>query len=424
MIDIKLIRENPRLIKENQKKRRQDIKIVDKVIKLDEEWRRLKYQVDSLRSQRNKISLEINQLKKQKKDASLLIKKAKSIPGEINQIEEKAKILEQEINISMSQIHNITHNTVPTGKDATKNKVLKIIGKPKKFSFKPKSHVELGESLNILDFDKSAKTSGKGFYILKGKLALLNQALIRFAIDFMKKKGYTYIETPLLLKKNILMGALDNAEFQKSIYETKEEDLALIGTAEHSLLGMHAHDCFKLKELPKKYFSYSMCFRREIGSHGIDEKGLFRTHQFNKVEQFIFCLPKDSPKYYDELLKNSIGIFKLLKIPIRALEMCSGDLAAWKAKSADLEFFSPRQKQYVEIGSLTNCTDFQARNLNIKYIDSNNQRQFVHTLNNTALATSRALVAIMENFQTKQGTIKIPKVLWKYTGFKEIGQEK
>lgn len=428
MIDIKLVRENSKLVKENIRKKFQNEKLplVDKVKKLDEDWRGLKYKVDKLRAERNKISKEINQTKKSRdeKKAKILIKKAKQIPGKIEKIEIKTKKLSDEINKTMIQIPNIIHESVPIGKDDSENVEIKKIGKPRKFDFKIKNHVDLGEKLGVLNFEDSAKVSGKGFYYLKKDLALLNIALIKFAIDFMEKKDYTYIEPPLMLRKSILSAALDTEEFSKTIYEIKDEDLNLIGTSEYSLLGMHSNKTFKEKELPKKYFAYTMCFRKEIGSHGISEKGLYRTHQFNKVEQFVFCKPEDSYKYYEEMMNNSIELFKKLEIPTRVLEICSGDLATWKAKSADLEFWRPTTKAYEEIGSLTNCTDFQARDLNIKIQKTNGERVFAHTLNNTVIATSRALIAIMENNQQKDGSIKIPKALWPYmNGKKKIVQK-
>jgi len=429
MIDIKLIRENPNLVKENIKKKFQNEKIalVDKVKKLDEEWRILKYKTDNLRRERNKISDEINRAKKSKdiKKSKELIKKAKAIPGKIEKIEKKEKRVYKEIKKIMLQIPNIIHESVPIGKDEGENKEIKKIGAKKKFDFKIKNHAELGEALGVLNFVSSAKTSGKGFYYLKGDLALLNQAIIKFAIDFMVKKGYIYIEPPLMLKKEILSAALDMEEFEKTIYEIKDEDLNLIGTSEYSLLGMHSNETFKEKDMPKKYFSYTMCFRKEIGSHGINEKGLYRTHQFNKVEQFVFCMPEDSDKYYEEMMNNSIELFKKLEIPTRVLEMCSGDLTTWKAKSSDLETWRPTTESYEEVGSLSNCTDFQARNLNIRVQKKNSEMIFVHTLNNTAIATSRALIAVMENNQQKDGSIKIPKVLQDYMyGKKKIEIDK
>jgi len=427
MIDIKLVRENPELVKDNIKKKFMNnrLPLVDKVRKLDEEWRKLKYKGDVLRSERNKISQEINQAKKQKKDAKALIKKAKEIPRKIATKEGKAKKLGVQIHKIMQDIPNMILPGVPIAKEEKDAKVIKKIGKSKEFAFKPKDHAVLGEKLKVLDFVRSAKISGKGFYILKGDLALLNQALIKYAIDFMQEKGYTYIEPPLMLRKKILGAALDLGEFEKTIYEIKGEDLSLIGTSEHSLLGLHANELFAEKELPKKYCSYTMCFRKEIGAHGINEKGLYRTHQFNKVEQFIFCKPEDSEKYYEEMLENSVELFKELEIPTRVVEMPSGELGTWRARYTDLETWRPTTKTYEEVGSISNCTDFQARNLNIKVQLRNGEKAVVHTLNNTVVATSRALIAIMENNQQKDGSIKIPKPLQKYmNGQKKISGEK
>lgn len=422
MIDIKLVRENPELVKENIKKKFQDEKLslVDKVKKLDEEWRKLKYKEDGLRSERNNISKEINKFKKQKKDASGLIKKAKQIPGKIEKLEVKRKKLEEKIREIMYKIPNIIHKSVPVGKDDSENVEIRKVGKIKKFNFPVKNHVELIETLGVGDFDASAKVSGKGFYYLKKELALLNQALIRFTIDFMQKKGYEYIEAPLMLNEKSIYASMDKEAIEESVYSIKGEDLNLIGTAEQSLLAMHTNDTILESDLPKKYFSYSMCFRKEIGAHGINEKGLWRTHQFNKIEQFIFCKPEESEKLYSELLKNSEMILKELELPYRVLQLCTGDLADWKYQSADLEVYRPTINNYGEVVSLTNCIDYQARKLNIKCIDKKGNRRVLHTLNDTALATSRIMVAILENNQQKDGSVKIPKVLWKYVGFKVI----
>ena len=418
MIDIKLIRENPELVKENIKKKFQDEKIplVDKIKALDEKWRKLKYKEDDLRRERNNISKEINELKKNKKDAKQEIKKAKKIPEKIEKLQVKRKKLEEKIREIMYKIPNMIHKSVPVGKDDSENVELKMVGKIRKFNFPVKNHVELIEALGLGDFDASAKVSGKGFYYLKKELALLNQALIRFAIDFMQKKGYEYIETPLMLNEKSIYASMDKYAIKESVYSIEEENLNLIGTAEQSLLVMHSNDTILETELPKKYFSYSMCFRKEIGAHGINEKGLWRTHQFNKVEQFIFCKPEDSEKLYEELLKNSEEILKELELPYRVLQLCTGDLADWKYQSADLEVYRPTTKNYGEIVSLSNCTDYQARKLNIKSIDEKGNRRILHTLNNTALATSRIMVAILENNQQKDGSVEIPKVLWKYMG--------
>jgi seryl-tRNA synthetase len=427
LLDIKLIRENPDLIRENIKKKFQPdrLKNLDKLLKADTEWRKLKKEIDDLRHKRNDVSQQINQAKKQGGDVKKLLAEAKKIPELIDEKEKKALLISEEVEEELAQIPNIIHESVPSGKDESENKVIKTCGKPKKFDFTPKTHVELVESLGIADFETSAKTTGAGFYFLKGELALLNQALIRFAIDFMTKKGYLYVETPLMLKKQVLSAAVDLPEFEKLIYEVKGEDLGLIGTAEHSILSMLVGSEIPEDKLPQKIFSYSMCFRKEVGSHGINEKGLWRTHQFNKVEQFIFCKPEESYKYYDELLKNSEEIFQALELPYRINEFCSGALSSWKSKSADLEAWRPTLNDYGELGSLSNCTDFQARDLNIKVVRKNGNREVLHTLNNTAIATSRTMVAILENYQNKDGTITVPKVLQPYMiGIKVIGKKK
>ena len=422
MLDINLIRTNPKLIKENLKKRNQANKapIVDTLLKLDQEWRSIKQGIDRLRHLRNKISLEINILVKQKKDTTTKIKEVKEIPEKIRILEEKAEHLSEKIADLHKTLPNIMHDSVPLGKNEKDNKIIRKWGTIPKFAFTPKNHVELIENLHIGNFDKSAFISGNGFYFLQGELAILNQALIHFAIDFMQKKKYTYIETPLMVRRKILDAAFDTIELEKTIYKVEGEDLDLIGTSENSLLGFHADETLKEEELPKKYFSYSMCFRKEIGSHGINEKGLWRTHQFNKIEQFIFCKPEDSYKHYEELLKNAEQIYQKLKLPYRVVEMCSGELSSWKAKSCDIEVYRPTMKEYGEVGSLSNCIDYQARKLNIKIIRKDNTREVLHTLNNTALATSRAMVAILENYQRKDGSIKVPTVLVPYCGFTKI----
>jgi len=426
MIDIKFIRETPELVKENIKKKFQDEKLplVDKVKKLDEDWKKLKYNEDVLRSKRNKISKKINELKKAGKKAVKELEEAKSIPEKIAKSEEKRKKMEEEIKKIMYKIPNIIHKSVPLGKDESENVEVKKWGKIPKFSFPIKNHVELIETLGIGNFDASARVSGKGFYYLKNELALLNQSLIRFGIDFMKEKGYKYIETPLMLNEKSVYASMDKKAIEESVYSIDDEDLNLIGTAEQSLLAMHSGDTILEWELPKKYFSYSMCFRKEIGAHGINEKGLWRTHQFNKVEQFVFCKPEDSEKIYDNLLENSEKILQELELPYRVLQLCTGDMADWKYQSADLEVWRPTTNSYGEVVSLSNCTDYQARKLDIKCVDKKGNRRILHTLNDTAIATSRIMVAILENNQQKDGSIKIPKALWKYTGFKEIRGEK
>ncbi|MFW6220121.1 MAG: serine--tRNA ligase [Nanoarchaeota archaeon] len=427
MIDIKLIRENKELVKENIKKKFQDekIKLVDEIIKKDKENRKLMKEAQELRHKRNDISKKINEYKKNKKDITNLVNEAKQIPIQIKEIEEIQKNLELDIEELLKQIPNIIHKSVPIGKDDKENVEIEKFGKIKEFDFKIKSHSEILESLNLADFETASNISGNGFYILKSDLALLNMALINFARDFMIKKGYNYYEPPLMIRKEVLDGVYSNEEINEQSYKIKNEDLYLIATSEHPLIGMFINKTIDKKDLPIKITGYSVCFRKEIGSHGIDEKGLFRTHQFHKQEMIVICEPKDSYKYYDEMINLSIDLFKQLEIPIRHLECCSGDLGDLKAKSADLEAWSPRKNGYIEITSCTNMEEAQARRLNIKILDEKNNRYFAHTLNNTAIATSRALVAIVENFQNKDGSVNIPKVLWPYmNGIKKLTLKK
>lgn len=429
MIDIKLVRENPKLVKENIKKKFQDKKLplVDKLKRLDEDWRKLKYKEDGLRSERNKISKEINEAKKKKEDVFKLIKNAKAIPGKIAKLETQRKKLEAQIRELQIEIPNIMSKNVPIGKDDSKNLPSKVIGKPKKIGFPVKSHVKLLEGLGLADFDSSARVSGTGFYYLEGDLALLNFALISYAKDIMVKKGYKYVETPLLIRESILDKVTDLNDKQQQIYLVEDQPkMALIGTSEHSLIGRYAGQEINEKNLPIKQTSYSMCFRKEIGAHGIDEKGLFRTHQFNKIEMIVICKPdiKESERFYKEMQETTIEIFKKLEIPIRVLKICSGDLGDLKYEQVDIEAYSPRKKAYYEVGSCSNLTEAQARKLGIS-TRIKGEKVTPHTLNNTAIATSRALVAIVENNQQKDGSIKIPKVLWPYmNGLKVIKSKK
>ena len=424
MLDIKFIKENEKFVKENMKKKfqKEKLHLVDKIIELDAKWRKLKYDEDKLRSGRNKISKEINELKKNKDDASKLINKAKVIPGKIKKSGEKRKKLEKEILGVQTEIPNIMSKRVPIGKDDSENVEGKKYGKPKKFSFKVKDHVQAMENLGMADFDSSARVSGTGFYYLEDKIALLNMALINYARDIMVKKGYKYVETPLLLREGIIDRVTDLNDKQNMIYLVEDEPkMALIGTSEHSLIGRFVDQEINEKELPIKHTSYSMCFRKEIGSHGLDEKGLFRAHQFNKVEMVVICKPevKESEKFYQEMQDIAVEVFKGLEVPIRILKICSGDLGDLKYEQIDVEAWSPRTNKYYEVGSCSNLTESQARKLNIT-TRINGERKTPHTLNNTVIATSRALKAIIENHQQKDGSIKIPKALWKYTGFRAI----
>ncbi|MCK4647683.1 serine--tRNA ligase [Candidatus Pacearchaeota archaeon] len=420
MIDIKDLRENPEAYRKNTKKKGKDVLIIKEVLGIDEEWRKIKLKLDKLRSERNKISKKINEEKKSGGNVSLLLKKAKEIPDKIRKLGEKEKEVYGRLKEKLYDVPNLMHEKVPVGKDDSDNVVRKKVGKIPKFGFPVKNHVEIVERLGIADFDASAKTSGSGFYYLKGDLALLNRALINFTNDFMEKKGYSYIEPPLMVDKKVTKAKGDFEAFKNALYKIEGEDLYLIPTAEDAILGMLSGKTIIEEKLPLKFYGYSMCFRKEIGSHGINEKGFWRTHQFNKVEQFIFCHPKDSWGYYEELKKNSEEIMKKLGLPYRIVECCTGDLADWKARSEDIEVYRPTLKSYGEVISLSNCTDYQARDLNIRGLSKKGERYVLHTLNNTALATSRIMVAIIENYQQKDGTIKIPKVLIPYMNGKKV----
>ncbi|MBI4448306.1 serine--tRNA ligase [Candidatus Woesearchaeota archaeon] len=415
MFDIKLIRENPELVKANIRKKAQKekLRLVDDLAAKDKKFRALKLELDELRAKRNSLSQQINEAKKNKEDVGAVLEEAKLLPLKIKEKEEGFSLLQEEITASLKKIPNMMHKDVPVGKDSSENPELRRWGKIPKFDFEVKNHVELAEGLGLAEFDASAKTTGNGFYFLKGDLALLNLALIQLAVSHLAKKGYKYVEPPLMVHKNICDAAagaiLEN--YEKVIYKVEGDDLHLIPTSEFAVLGMHSEEAFEHTQLPLRYVAYSMCFRKEVGSHGINEKGLWRTHQFNKVEQFIFSPPNDSWKYFDELMKNSEELIQLLGLPYRVIECCTGDLGDWKARSFDLEVWRPTLGEYGEVGSLSNCTDYQARDLNIKVINKDGSREVLHTLNNTAIATSRVMVAILENYQQKDGSILVPKVL-------------
>lgn len=418
MIDIKLLRENPELFKKNMidKNLADKVDVIDEVLSYDTKWRDIKKQIDDLRKSRNELSRQANEAKKAGNDELFqkTLTEVKEIPNKIKSLEDTGAEIIRSLNKNLGKIPNLMHESVPLGKDDSENPVIKTVGVPRDFAFEVKNHVELAEKLGVANFERASELSGNGFYVLKGELALLNQAIIRFALEHMQKKNYTYIEPPLMIRKKVLDAAMDTDEFSATIYKLDGEDLNMIGTSEHALLGLHESEAIDEKQLPLKYYSYSMCFRKEVGSHGINEKGLWRTHQFNKVEQFIFCKPEESYAMYDELLQNSEELFQALELPYRIVECCSGDLAMWKAKSCDIEVYRPTTKEYGEVTSLSNCTDFQARGIGTKVLRRDGKREFLHTLNNTAIATSRVMVAILENFQNADGSVDIPKALQPY----------
>jgi seryl-tRNA synthetase len=417
MIDIKLIREDAESVKENIKKKFQEEKLplVDKVKKLDDEWRALKQEEDKLRSERNKISKEISEAKKEKDEtkSERLMNQAKKIPGKITASEEKRKQLEEEIKTIMYKIPNMIHESVPIGKDDSENVEVEKFGKPKIPEFEIENHAELAEKLEGVDFDSARETSGNGFYFLTGDIALLHSAVLTYAKDFMIRKGFSFILPPFMIRSDVVKGVMSFEEMDAMMYKIEGEDLYLIGTSEHSMIGRFINKTIQSKNIPLNLTSYSPCFRKEGGSHGIEEKGFYRVHQFEKQEMIVICEPEDSYVWYDKMLNFTVEFFRSLDIPVRILECCSGDLADLKTKSADVEAWSPRQKKYWEAGSCTNMEEAQARRLNIK-LDNGKERYFAHTLNNTVVASPRALIALMENNQQEDGSILIPKPLQPY----------
>ena len=426
MLDIKFIRENADIVKADLKKRNDPEKLnwVDDLTAKDKEYRHLLAELELLRNRRNIISQEINQLKKEGRDIKDKLNEAKELPEKIAKEEEKVNSLKEKITYYLMRLPNILHKSVPFGKDETENKLVRKAGIIKKFNFELKTHGELIENLGLGNFDQAANVSGKGFYYLIGDLALMELALQRFAVDSLIKKGYKLVEPPLMLRRKPYEGVTDLGDFETMMYKIEGEDLYLIATSEHPMAALHMGRGFSEEELPLKYCGVSPCFRKEIGSHGVDEKGLFRVHQFNKVEQFIFCKPEDSWKLHEELIKNAEELFKKLKLPYRIVSICTGDIGIVAAKKYDLEAYMPREKAYKELVSCSNCTSYQAVRLNIKY-RKNSAKEYIHTLNSTAIATGRALRAIIENYQQKDGSIKVPAALVKYmNGIKVIGKKK
>lgn len=417
MLDIKLIREKPQIIKKNLKKRKDEEKIkwVDDAVELDKKWRASLKKAERLRKKRNEVTREIAQLKTEKKSASKQIKEIKSIPEKIRKLEEKNRKYREKLDWYLMRLPNLLHESVPAGKEDEDNVVVRTWGKTPSFDFKPKNHLEILQDLGLIDSERAAKVAGHGFFYLKDKLALLDYALIKFTIDFMIKRGYVLIEPPFLLKRKPYEGVVDLDDFENVMYKVENEDLYLIATAEHSMAAMFMNEVLDKKDLPIKLVGVSPCFRKEIGSHGKYTKGLFRMHQFNKVEQFIFCLPDQSWKLFEEMQKNAEELYKQLGLPFRVMNVCTGDIGSIAAKKYDTDVWMSDGK-YREIGSNSNCTDYQARRLNIKYREGEGlpPKGYVHTVNNTAIATSRTMLAILEVYQQKDGSVKIPKVLVPY----------
>ena len=419
MIDIKLIRENPELVKENIKKKFQDekLELVDEVKKLDEEYRALRVRADELRGRRNTISKEIGQLMKQglKDKAEEVKAEVAKIAKEIEESEVKEIELEAAIKKIMMVIPNIVDPSVPVGKDDSENVEIEQFGTKREFDFEIPYHVDIMERLDGIDLDAARKTSGNGFYYLKGDIARLHSSILSYARDFMINRGYTYYIPPFMIRSDVVTGVMSFSEMENMMYKIEGEDLYLIGTSEHSMIGKFIDTIIDENELPQKLTSYSPCFRKEVGAHGIEERGVYRIHQFEKQEMIIVCKPEDSMNYYNEMWKNSVDFFLSMDIPVRTLECCTGDLADLKVKSCDVEAWSPRQKKYFEVGSCSNLGDAQARRLKIR-IKGEKGNYFAHTLNNTVVAPPRMLIAFLENNLNADGSINIPKALQPYMG--------
>ena len=422
MLDIRLVRENPELVKENIKKKFQEEKLhlVDEVLELDEKGRAVKTEGDNLRAERNKVSKEIGALMGQgKKDEA---ETAKAHVGEINDrlthIEEETRKFEEEIKMRMQKIPQIIDESVPLGKDDSENVENDRYGEPVVPDFEVPYHVDIMESFDGIELDAARETSGSGFYYLKGDIARLQSGILSYARDFMIDRGYTYYIPPFMIRSEVVTGVMSFEEMENMMYKIEGEDLYLIGTSEHSMIGKFINTINDEEKMPLKMTSYSPCFRKEVGAHGIEERGVYRIHQFEKQEMVIICKPEDSKKFYDELWNNTIDFFRSLEIPVRTLECCSGDLADLKVKSVDVEAWSPRQQKYFEVGSCSNLGDAQARRLGIK-LRGEDGTYFAHTLNNTVVAPPRMLIAFLENMLQADGSVKIPEPLRMYMGGKE-----
>ena len=421
MLDIKFLRTNPDVVKENNKKKFQDEKLplVDKVIELDAEYRAAKGRGDELRALRNSVSKEIGGLMAQGKrdEAEVVKQKVKDMADELAALQVKEGELEAEIRKIMLIIPNIIDDSVPIGKDDSENVEIQRYGEPVTPDFEVPYHVDIMENLNGIDLDSARKTSGNGFYYLCGDIARLHSAILSYARDFMIDRGFTYYIPPFMIRSDVVTGVMSFAEMENMMYKIEGEDLYLIGTSEHSMIGKFIDTFTPENELPKTLTSYSPCFRKEVGAHGIEERGVYRIHQFEKQEMIVVCKPEDSMKWYDVLWQNSVDFFRSLDIPVRTLECCSGDLADLKVKSCDVEAWSPRQQKYFEVGSCSNLGDAQARRLGIR-VKGKDGNYFAHTLNNTVVAPPRMLIAFLENNLNADGSINIPKPLQMYMGGK------
>ncbi len=419
MIDIKLLREQPELFKQDLEKRKDTVRIqwIDLILNKDKEYREILKENQELRSKRNSISREIAEAKKKGESAEDLLKLASEIPKKVKENDEKVESLKSEIDTYLMKFPNLMHESVPFGEDDEDNVEVATFGEKKKYSFKVKSHADLTDKESIADMPRAAKIAGSRFWYLKGDLALLDMALQKYAIDFMCKKEYTLIQPPFMMNRKAYEGVTDLGDFEDVMYKIDGEDLYLIATSEHPMVSMYMDEILDESMLPIKFVGVSACFRKEAGSHGKDTKGIFRGHQFNKIEQVVLCKPEDSWKLHEEIVKNAVDYWDSLGLHFRKVNICTGDLGTVAAKKYDLEVWMPSQEKYREIVSGSNCTDYQARRLRIRYRTTDEGKQvnkFVHTLNSTCIATSRALTAILEQNQNEDGSITIPEVLQPY----------
>lgn len=416
MLDPKLLRDNPDKIRNMLEARAVKFPL-DELISLDKDRRELIVKTDEFRKKRNEVSLEISKKKKMGEDASGLIDQMQTVSDSLKKLEDEQLKTEDKFAKLSLTLPNMLHESVPIGKDETANKEIKKWGNIPTFDFEIKDHIDLTQSLDLVDLERAAKVSGARFYYLKNQLVRLNQALLQFALDFLAEKNYTPIQTPFLINRSAMEGAIIAQDFEEVIYKIEGEDLYLIGTSEHAVASMHSDEIIDGKKLPLRYAGVSTCFRKEAGAHGRDQKGIFRVHQFEKVEQFVFTRPEDSWHEHERMLAIAEEFYQKIEIPYRIMLLSSGDLGKVSAKTYDLEAWMAGQKSYREIVSCSNCLDFQARRLKIRFRDkTNEQPQYLHSLNSTLVATTRTMVAIIENFQTKDGHITVPKVLQKYVG--------
>ena len=422
MIDIKFLRENPEVVKENIKKKFQDNKLplVDEVIELDQERRKTQQEADDLRASKNKIAKEIGGLMAQGKKEEAEAKKAEVAANSkrLAELEEKEKELDEKVTKIMMTIPNIIDPTIPIGKDDSENVEIQKYGEPVIPDFEIPYHTEIMEKFDGIDLDSARKVAGNGFYYLMGDIARLHSAVISYARDFMIERGFTYCVPPFMIRSNVVTGVMSFAEMDAMMYKIEGEDLYLIGTSEHSMIGKFIDTIVPEEKLPQTLTSYSPCFRKEKGAHGLEERGVYRIHQFEKQEMIVVCKPEESPMWFEKLWQNTVDLFRSMDIPVRTIECCSGDLADLKVKSFDVEAWSPRQKKYFEVGSCSNLGDAQARRLKIR-VNGENGKYFAHTLNNTVVAPPRMLIAFLENNLQADGSIRIPEVLRPYMGGKE-----